>query len=557
LKVIYEDEGLDFGSDPEDDKTLVNRFKVATKLRKKRIEEVFRRIRRARNVQLCFLVDVTGSMTSHLEAVKVSILDIVNKLTSVPSGANEPEVRAQSMEVGFVAYRDFGDSGDWGSELHKVLPFVAASDVSMKSFCDSLRTGGGGDFCEDVVGGMDAALKLPWSEACGTQLIFYIADAPCHGREFHNVSGDDYPSGDPQGRTPKELFSRLREKGIQYYFGKIRSETDLMIQKFSALYGETITGIDVKDVVNIKDSVITSVRNSIIASVSSSKRTVGVARALRAVTLHPAKPNWSTLPEVEGYFLSYEFPARIQDIEDGVALKRKKLKSAIVKIAPNPFGKGAERIAFYGKDVSVYVEKESSAKKKSGSRLIKEYLHVGKGMNTAKRYELSNQTQTVAAYLAQEFVKDLKRAGISKTIKFIKIRTLYLSVTPARFMSCERCFAPTDKFVRFSNNAGYQLMEDKALKAGVDMEFVQLVIAFSHWTYKATNKFLMVVDLEGVVGQIAKDGKTGVLLTDPAIHCKDLIRYGSMNHGPGGMKNFFATHKCNEFCKKLGLEGFV
>ncbi|GMT16047.1 hypothetical protein PFISCL1PPCAC_7344, partial [Pristionchus fissidentatus] len=86
LKVVYEDEGLDFGSDPEDADTLVDRFTVATNLRKKRIEEVFRLIRRARAVQLCFLVDVTGSMTPHLEAVKVSILDIVNKLTSVPSG---------------------------------------------------------------------------------------------------------------------------------------------------------------------------------------------------------------------------------------------------------------------------------------------------------------------------------------------------------------------------------------------------------------------------------------------------------------------------------------
>ncbi|GMT25626.1 hypothetical protein PFISCL1PPCAC_16923, partial [Pristionchus fissidentatus] len=479
---------------------------------------------------------------------------------------------AQSMKVGFVAYRDFGlESGDWGSELHKVLPFVAASEVSMKNFCDRLCTGGGSD-CEDVIGGMDAALKLPWSEACGTKLIFHIADMPCHGREFHNC-GDSYPNGDPQGRTPKELFSRLREKGIQYYFGKITSFTEIMIQKFSVLYGEVITEFDVKNVVNIKDSVITAVSNSITASVSSSQRTVGVARALRAVTLQPAKPNWSTLPEVEGNFLSYEFPASIKDIVDDVALKRKKLKSATVKIAPNPFGKGAERIAFYGKDVSVYVDKESSAKKKSGSSssetavklskkdeeiVVKEYLHVGRGMILAKRYELSNQMQTVAAYLAQEFVKDLKdRAGISKTIKFIKIRTLYLSVTPARFMSCERCFAPTDKFVRFSNNAGYQLMEDKARKAGVSMEFAQLVTAFSHWTYKATNKFLMVVDLEGVVGQIAKDGKTGVLLTDPAIHCTDRTRYGPMNHGPGGMKNFFASHTCNEFCKKLGLEGFV
>lgn len=67
----------------------------------------------------------------------------------------------------------------------------------------------------------------------------------------------------------------------------------------------------------------------------------------------------------------------------------------------------------------------------------------------------------------------------------------------------------------------------------------------------------MVVDLEGVVAPIGGKGQTGVLLTDPAIHCKDNTRYGSMNHSIGGMKNFFATHTCNQFCKKLGLEGIT
>lgn len=64
----------------------------------------------------------------------------------------------------------------------------------------------------------------------------------------------------------------------------------------------------------------------------------------------------------------------------------------------------------------------------------------------------------------------------------------------------------------------------------------------------------MVVDLEGVIASI--DGKMGVLLTDPAIHCADITRYGRMNHGPDGMKNFFVYHECNQFCKALGIEGF-
>lgn len=60
----------------------------------------------------------------------------------------------------------------------------------------------------------------------------------------------------------------------------------------------------------------------------------------------------------------------------------------------------------------------------------------------------------------------------------------------------------------------------------------------------------MVVDLEGMVTS------TGVLLTDPAIHCLDPLRYGSMNLGKEGMENFFCRHDCNQFCKQLGIEDY-
>ncbi|GMR49266.1 hypothetical protein PMAYCL1PPCAC_19461, partial [Pristionchus mayeri] len=556
LKAIYEDEGLDFGTELPDEETLIDRFKVATRLRKGRIEDVFRNIRRARNVQLCFLVDVTGSMQPHIDGVRHSIVEIVKKLTDDgPHVAFEnasPVV--QSMAVSFVAYRDHCDTKQF-----EVLPFTGVEEF--KSFCAGLTATGGGDGPEDVFGGLGKALELRWNENCGTKVLFHICDAPCHGREFHNGMHDDHPTGDPKRRTCKELFSRLREKGIQYHFGKINSSTDIMLGKFSVAYGEPVTEFNVNNVKDIRDSVITAVSLSVEASVSSSMRTVGVPRRERSFTLDKTEPVWSTLREMKGTLLSYEFPKSINDIEEDVPLDRKKPKQAIVKVAKNPFGK----------DLSTYVDKPPtkarsktppSSKeilKKDEDIVLKEYLHTGKGMNSAKRYELSNQLQTIASFLAQEFMNDVKdRLGIKHIIKFIKIRTLCLQEeSPCRFMSCEKRLSAGDKFVRFTNNADYHIMEAKAMDLGVSMEFVQLVTAFSHWTYKASNGFLMVVDLEGVVPRtIGSDGGQGVLLTDPAIHCKDVTRYGPMNHGPKGMKMFFERHVCNQFCKKLGLEGF-
>lgn len=62
----------------------------------------------------------------------------------------------------------------------------------------------------------------------------------------------------------------------------------------------------------------------------------------------------------------------------------------------------------------------------------------------------------------------------------------------------------------------------------------------------------MVVDLQGVISTDSK-GRKSIELTDPAIHCKDLIRFGRTNLAEWGMKGFFSHHVCNEICQKMGL----
>eukprot|EP00080_Pristionchus_pacificus_P016921 PDM76941.1 efk-1 [Pristionchus pacificus] len=553
IKAILQDEGLDYGDDPEDEETLTSITKVAIQQRKRRIEEVFEFIRRAQHVQLCFLVDATGSMQAHIDEVRKSIGHIVKIITDdVPCDSSSTIVE-QSMEVAFVAYRDH-DHPSSGNKQFEVLPFTKNIE-RFTAFTKDLRGIWGRDHTEDVFGGLDTALNLDWSNKFGTKVLFHICDYPCHGREFHSGVGDNYPDGDPKGRTCEGLFSKLQEIGIQYFFGKIYSYTDIMIKKFSVANGEPILEFDVKDVVNIKDSVITAVRLSVSASVAASRAIGGITRAVRDFTLDTTEPDWTSLPEFKGKFVSYEFPRSMKDIKNDVKLEWSKPKHAKVKIAKDPFAKGADRIAYYGKDLSSKYLKDGTELKIDEDIVLKENLHIGKGVNSADRYQLSNQMQTVASFLAQLYMKDLKEAGIDKSIKFLKCKTLILmnEDTSKRFMSRESRFVAT-KFVRFTNNAGYRILEQTAVDKGVSMEYVQLVTAFSHWTYKASNGFLMVVDLEGIIDE--SGGKTSVVLTDPAIHCKDITRYGRMNHGPRGMKKFFENHDCNQFCKDLGIECF-
>ncbi|KAI1699972.1 alpha-kinase family domain-containing protein [Ditylenchus destructor] len=129
--------------------------------------------------------------------------------------------------------------------------------------------------------------------------------------------------------------------------------------------------------------------------------------------------------------------------------------------------------------------------------VLKEYIR--QNTDTASRsaavpYEIATQMQTIAAYLASEFSDCLqKMAGI----------------------------------VHYD-----------------DVKF--LTVQISH-------NFLMVVDLQGI-SSTDESGRKTLELTDPAIHCIDLTRFGKTNFGFEGMKTFFGRHVCNRFCTAMELK---
>ena len=81
---------------------------------------------------------------------------------------------------------------------------------------------------------------------------------------------------------------------------------------------------------------------------------------------------------------------------------------------------------------------------------------------------------------------------------------------------------------------------------GVNHNVIQ---CFSHWTFQRTNKHLQVVDCQGVF-----DSKENTfVLSDPAIHCVDKLKFGGTNLAKAGFRRFFKTHKCNELCVAIEL----
>lgn len=76
--------------------------------------------------------------------------------------------------------------------------------------------------------------------------------------------------------------------------------------------------------------------------------------------------------------------------------------------------------------------------------------------------------------------------------------------------------------------------------------------AFSHFTYRYTQRKKLVCDLQGV---FTETSPPSFELTDPAIHYKSTRNrrgvFGRTDRDKKGMKMFFDTHKCTDLCRLL------
>ena len=110
----------------------------------------------------------------------------------------------------------------------------------------------------------------------------------------------------------------------------------------------------------------------------------------------------------------------------------------------------------------------------------------------ADAYQASAEIQTIAAYLANEFtiaLEDSKEAIEQATkMEFIEVKNASTTNPDGsiRNMSLEQYFPEHFHFIRFSNNAGFQLTIEEAKENGISSDFVDFVMAFSHWTYKVS-----------------------------------------------------------------------
>ena len=108
------------------------------------------------------------------------------------------------------------------------------------------------------------------------------------------------------------------------------------------------------------------------------------------------------------------------------------------------------------------------------------------------------------------------------------------------------------EFTKWNNNNGRVKLftGDDTIMEEEDEERVDpadVPQAFSHFTHSVTDGQKLVCDVQGVWNKT-----DGFLLTDPVIH-SIRSKNGATDKGVSGIHNFFATHRCNGLCHRLGL----
>jgi len=119
-------------------------------------------------IEVCFVLDTTGSMGGLIEGAKQKIWSIANEMISAKP---TPEIR-----MGLVAYRDRGDE-------YVVKNFDLTNDIDAvyANLC-SFQAGGGGDTPESVKEALhEAVTRMSWSaDRSVLKIIFLVGDAPPH-----------------------------------------------------------------------------------------------------------------------------------------------------------------------------------------------------------------------------------------------------------------------------------------------------------------------------------------------------------------------------------------
>ena len=172
-------------------------------------------------VDLAFVVDTTGSMSSLIQAAQNQMTAMLEQVTRAAS---------INLWLGVVEYRDHPPQDKM---LYKVYPFTADMQEAQKNI-QLLQADGGGDGPEAVLDGITAACReLAWWKH-SRRLIILVGDAPPHGV---GMRGDAFPHGCPCGETIESVTFLAEEQRITIHALALTNQVTEAFRTISHLSG--------------------------------------------------------------------------------------------------------------------------------------------------------------------------------------------------------------------------------------------------------------------------------------------------------------------------------